>query len=282
MSRPRKNNADYFPHDNEERNDRRMLALRNKFGPEAYAFHNMFKEVLAKQDGFKIKLDDVEFELLAGDFGTDCSNLRQIFAEMVKLRLIKQNEDWYWSEDLEQSLSTVVDKRNRERERATERPREERANFIKSLGQDKPKEVVSAAETPQSKVKESKLKENIQRKDFKYFEDKEFTELYDSFLEMRKQKKKPATVHAEKMILNDLHKNSLVDAKKMLEISIRNSWTDVFPLPDPTKNPPRNRGDSGQVKLHDGGYAVWKFGKWVDERSGANIDLAYYPELTKN
>lgn len=280
MSRPRKNNADYFPHDNEERNDRRMLALRNKFGPEAYAFHNMFKEVLAKQDGFKIKLDDVEFELLAGDFGTDCSNLRQIFAEMVKLRLLKQNEDWYWSEDLEQSLSTVVDKRNRERERATERPREERANFIKALGQDKPKEVVSAAETPQSKVKESKLKENIQRKDYIFFENKEFTDLYDSFLEMRKQKKKPATVHAEKLILLELQKFSLDDAKGMLKRSIRNSWTDVFPLPDPNKSPPKNNGSSGRIK-YSGGYAVYKFGKLVDEGSGAEINTAYFPELTK-
>jgi hypothetical protein len=34
MARPLKNNADYFPHDNDMRNDEKILALRRKFGLE--------------------------------------------------------------------------------------------------------------------------------------------------------------------------------------------------------------------------------------------------------
>lgn len=244
MARPRKNNADYFPHDNNLRHDRRIIALRNKFGVQGYGVYSMFLEILTAQNDFKIRLDDVEFDLLAGELGMNhdaaaCGNLRQIFAEMVKLRLLQQSDDWYWSEELTDRLSTFVKKRDRERERAQERPREERGKFVKSLRQDKPKDGVSASDCPQSKVKESKLKENIKRKDYKFFDDSEFTKLYDSFLEMRKQKKKPATNLAEEMILKKLHKQSLPNAKLMLEKSITNSYTDVYESPEQNKSSPK-------------------------------------------
>lgn len=38
----------------------------------------------------------------------------------------------------------------------------------------------------------------------------------------------------------------------------------------------------GRRKLHDGGYAVLKNGFWVDEASGAKMDLHYYPYLAKD
>lgn len=249
MSRPRKNNADYFPHDNNLRHDRRILALRNKFGVQGYGVYSMFLEILTAQDDFKIRLDDVEFELLAGELGMNqdaaaCGNLRQIFTEMIKLRLLQQDGDWYWSEELTDRLSTFVKKRDRERERAQERPREERGKFINSLREDKPKKVVSAADCPQSKVKESKLKENIKRKDYNFFDDNEFTELYDSFLEMRKQKKKPATDFAEELILIKLHKQSLINAKLMLKKSITNSYTDVYEPQEQDKSSPQISQDN--------------------------------------
>lgn len=288
MARPRKNNADYFPHDNNLRHDRRILALRNKFGVQGYGVYSMFLEILTAQDDFKIRLDDVEFDLLAGELGMNqdaaaCGNLRQIFAEMVKLRLLQQDGDWYWSEELTDRLSTFVKKRDRERERALERPREERGKFIKSLRQDKPKEGVSAADCPQSKVKESKIKENIKRKDFKYFDDNEFTELYDSYLEMRKQKKKHPTGKAEELVLKKLQSFSLDIAKEMLKNSIKNNWTDVFEIQKKQESPSRNRGETGRIKLHDGSYAIYKFGDYYDANNPTTkIDLAYYPELTKH
>jgi len=37
-----------------------------------------------------------------------------------------------------------------------------------------------------------------------------------------------------------------------------------------------------RIKLHDSGYAIKKHGTWIDEYSGANIDLSYYPYLAKD
>jgi len=39
---------------------------------------------------------------------------------------------------------------------------------------------------------------------------------------------------------------------------------------------------NNRIKLHDGGgYAIKKFGEWVDEQSGAKINLSYYPYVGK-
>jgi hypothetical protein len=37
-----------------------------------------------------------------------------------------------------------------------------------------------------------------------------------------------------------------------------------------------------EVKCHDGSIAVKKFGKWVDQYSGAELDTLHYPELIEN
>ena len=48
MARPKKNNADYFPHDADMRNDPKIRALRRKFGLKGYAIWNMFLESLTR------------------------------------------------------------------------------------------------------------------------------------------------------------------------------------------------------------------------------------------
>lgn len=36
-----------------------------------------------------------------------------------------------------------------------------------------------------------------------------------------------------------------------------------------------------EIKCHDGSVAIYKFGEWIDQQSGAKLDLSYYPELKK-
>lgn len=40
--------------------------------------------------------------------------------------------------------------------------------------------------------------------------------------------------------------------------------------------------NSGNRRKYGGGYAIRKGSAWIDEYSGANIDLNYYPELREN
>jgi len=73
MARPRKNSAEYFSHDSNMRNHRRIKALRNKFGLKGYAIWCMLLEAMASENGFSVKDDKIELELLAGDFGVETS-----------------------------------------------------------------------------------------------------------------------------------------------------------------------------------------------------------------
>jgi hypothetical protein len=134
MARPRKNNADYFSHDNNMRNNRKVKALRNKFGLEGYATFNMFLEVLTESDGFKLKLSkDLDWELLAADFGIDTNTLREIIKYCENIELINNNSDIYFSNNLIERFSPLLEKREYLRNKYVEK-------------------VVSTTETPFSTV----------------------------------------------------------------------------------------------------------------------------------
>ena len=60
MARPIKNNADYFTHDSQMRNHRKIKALRYKFGLIGYAVYNMLLEVLTNAENFKFEWDELE------------------------------------------------------------------------------------------------------------------------------------------------------------------------------------------------------------------------------
>ena len=68
MARPIKNYCDYFPHDRDMRNHRKVKAIRTKFGVIGYAIWSMTLEYLTGIDGNVLEYSDVEFELMAGDF----------------------------------------------------------------------------------------------------------------------------------------------------------------------------------------------------------------------
>ena len=51
MARPKKNYCDYFPHDRDMRNHRKVKAIRTKFGPIGYAIWSMTLEYLTGIDG---------------------------------------------------------------------------------------------------------------------------------------------------------------------------------------------------------------------------------------
>ncbi|MBL4705443.1 MAG: DUF4373 domain-containing protein [Flavobacteriales bacterium] len=49
MARPLKNNADYFSHDNNMRNDKKILAVRRKYGSDGYSVWCMILESSVNQ-----------------------------------------------------------------------------------------------------------------------------------------------------------------------------------------------------------------------------------------
>ena len=111
MARPRKNNAEWFSHDRELRNDRKVKAVRQKFGAEGYAAFVMFLEVLADAEDFKVRFSENEIDLLAGDFEIETEKLEQIVNFFLKVGLLQVEDGYLLNEHLIERLSPLTKKR---------------------------------------------------------------------------------------------------------------------------------------------------------------------------
>lgn len=147
MARPRKNNADYFPHDTGMRNNAKIQAVRSKYR-DGYAIYCMFLEVLADADNFRFPADnDIKIELLAGDFRVATDELKAILEYFVLVDLIQLKQGFYSCGQLVDRLGPMLSKRDNMRHKFTET----RVSDTETG--------VNEETNPQSKVKESKVSE---------------------------------------------------------------------------------------------------------------------------
>lgn len=118
MGRPRKDDADYFSHDKNMRNDEKVKALRRKFGYMGYALWCMLLEKLTDSPGFKLKYEtEIDRELLAGDFDAEIKDLDSVIEYSVTLGLLKQESGMVYSENLIGRFSALLEYRRRDRDR---------------------------------------------------------------------------------------------------------------------------------------------------------------------
>lgn len=116
VGRPEKNNADWFSHDREMRNHRKIKALRTKFGITGYAVFCMMLERLSEVDFCRLPLDETEYELLSGDFGLPTDDLKSILEYATKLGLFTINDAGiFTSQGLVDRLQGLYDYRNKKR-----------------------------------------------------------------------------------------------------------------------------------------------------------------------
>ena len=165
MARPNKNNAEYFSHDADMRNDVKIKALRRRFSHTGYAVWCYILETLTDTDFFEIDYRELNQELLAADFDISVDELRNIVDYCCKINLLQLNEDRtrLYSETHKKRFSGLITKRERDRERvfATETKRKQKeisviaakTNFTDS----------SRGDNPYSKVKENRVKENREK-----------------------------------------------------------------------------------------------------------------------
>jgi hypothetical protein len=157
MARPKKNYCDYFPHDRDMRNHRKVKAIRTKFGPIGYAIWSMTLEYLTGIDGNEFEYSDVEFELMAGDFGVSAPEIQQMVDYCIKLGMLFLNDGFIHSESLDERLKPVYEKRGDLKRKSEQQPRVN-GKFVNNNTADYG---VSAPESTQIKRKETKLNKTI-------------------------------------------------------------------------------------------------------------------------
>lgn len=159
MARPKRTNADYYPHDADMRNDPKIRALRRKFGHEGYSVWVMLLETLTDADNFIFEWNDLSLELMAGDFEMEPEQLQDIVAYCVGgLKLLNLEEGFLSCTKLIERFDGLVTKRVRQQNytktefRTLETPKPEVSD-----ARNPPLKGVSDARNTQSKVKESKV-----------------------------------------------------------------------------------------------------------------------------
>jgi len=202
MPRPKKNNADYFSHDNSMRNHRKIRALRTEFGLEGFAAYVMLLETLTEADNFQVELSkELDWKLLAGDFGIDSDKLKEIFKLIEELELITNKGGIISCESLNERLQPVIDKRLNNRKDTESKERDDNGRFLPQIYHTPG---VSVAETPQSKVNETKVKKDI------YIADKSAID-------------KPVVKETTNTGMTDLYKSFGLPAKQKRTVSL---WQD--------------------------------------------------------
>lgn len=115
MARPIKNNADYFPHDADMRNDPKVKAIRRKFGIEGYGIYCMTIEYLSDSDFFVAEIGVLGIELMAGDFDIDPKKLKEVIDYCISIDLFQVDNYELSCKSLDNRLESLLSKRKRDR-----------------------------------------------------------------------------------------------------------------------------------------------------------------------
>ncbi len=153
MARPTKNSCDYFPHDRDMRNHKKIKSIRAKFGLNGYAIWSMMLEYLTGNDGNVFEYSEMEFELMAGDFGVSAAEITEVLHYCIRLELLFNKEGFIHSESLDENLAPVYVKRKKSKSLSKQQLRK----HGKYVTNNSVSTVVSVTEMPQSKVKDSKV-----------------------------------------------------------------------------------------------------------------------------
>lgn len=216
MARPIKNNADYFPHDADMRNDPRIKALRRKFGIEGYGIYSMLLEFLTDSDFFEFKNDSLSLELVAGDFDIETDKLVTILQYCFQLDLFQLDAktNIISCKSLDNRLEPLLSKRKRDRNE------------------------VIADDNTQSKVKKSKVNKSKEEKSKAVdplralilpFGDS-FKIVWNEWVTFRKELKKKLTLSTAQKQINFLGGRAENEAIEIINQSITNGWTGLFDI----------------------------------------------------
>jgi|GEM_PF-6626740 len=149
MARPLKNNADYFSHDNDMRDDERIKAVRRKFSHIGYSTWNMLLERLCRAENFKIEYQEDNLDIMAGDFSIEPEQLKEIINYLIFLKLIIQDGKLIFSQTMITRFDGLFKKRKRETDKLS-------SAVTQTEG-------VIADDNTQSKVNNSKVNETKEK-----------------------------------------------------------------------------------------------------------------------
>ncbi len=220
--RPDKQNADYFSHDNSMRNDKKLKAVRARFDLRGYAVYNMILESLSEADLLMIRNDELEIEMMAGDFGIESEELNKLLDYFKKIKLLKITKNLIFCPQLDGRLKPIFDKRNKDLLQL-------RVNYCK-INSINVTEIHNDS-TEKHRVKESKVKESKEEESMGHELQKLVSDKYPNVAKLKSQLKTDEAewlydnYEMEDIIeyLNQMENWQLLTRKNSVYLTIR-SW----------------------------------------------------------
>lgn len=161
MARPTKNNAEYFTHDADMRNDVKVKALRRRFQHTGYAVWCFLLEVLTDGEHFEIDFGELNRELLAADFDVSAEQLQEIVDYCCKINLLQLTDDnRLYSEAHQKRFASLITKRERDRERLARLINKRQGGNEDENAAETPETNNYRSDNPHSRVKENRVKES--------------------------------------------------------------------------------------------------------------------------
>ncbi len=126
MARPRKEGMDYFPHDVDASNDKKIEALRSLYGNDGYVFYFIMLEEIYKEKEFQLDVSDAEtreemFQILASKIQISAEKFKKMLDTAFRWEAF--NKKWYEEEGIitsngiKKRAAVVVSKRAQMREK---------------------------------------------------------------------------------------------------------------------------------------------------------------------
>jgi len=221
VARPQKDVVSYFPHDADACTGDTLTVLQGRFGNDGYAFWFKLLEKLASTEGHYLDCrNSTKWQLLLAKTGVNEITGVEIMKLLVEMKAIDKglwDSRVIWCQNLVDNVSEVYKNRRRE---IPQKPVITNKKAI-TTGDN----AITTGESTQSKVKYSKVDNTI-------IPDWIDKELWEGFLEVRKEKKAASTEYALSLIIKDLEKFKAAgdNPNEVLKRSITNSWKGVFPL----------------------------------------------------
>lgn len=249
MARPKKTNCDYFPHDNGMRNNKKIKALRAKFGLEGFAIWSMLLEYLTSCDFLEFEYNALEMELLAGDFGTSSETLERVLRYCLEIGLLQTEAGGLAigsvvnCVELSRRLQSVFDKRGRVSAAGTRVSGAETPQDVDFVG-------FQTSKTPKLKERKGKeMKENEMKLNQinPFPESVDFALAWEEWEQYRKERRAKITPTTAKHQAAFLSKFTEREAVAIIRQSITNGWQGLFEIKKQNNGKPTLKDSAGII-----------------------------------
>ena len=169
--------AYYFSHDTNARRDPKILAMRNQYGNEGYGWYWILIEMLAEQEGYKMKHKQWSYYGIAMDMLCDADAVEKFVISLIEdYELLSSDGEHFWSESLLRRMEIKEAKREKRVEAGKKGAKSRWSNTSDTNEDEKPKlksdgnaiamvcdshsnGMANDGKVKESKGKESKVKE---------------------------------------------------------------------------------------------------------------------------